>query len=56
MNGIIYLVRTPGENPKKIHHVTDLKKLYPDFDFDLSDDSESENEENDDDDDDEEDF
>ena len=33
VNGKIFILRTPGENPKRITHKKDLKILYPDFVF-----------------------
>ena len=32
-SGIIYIRRTPDENPKKILHDSDIEFLYPNFDF-----------------------
>ena len=31
--GIIHIVRTVQEKPKKIYHINDLSNLFPDFDF-----------------------
>ena len=31
--GIIHIVRTVQEKPKKIYHINDLSNLFSDFDF-----------------------
>ena len=42
LNGIVHIVRTEHEKPKKIFHITDLKLLYPHIDFGEDDESNDE--------------